>query len=167
MFKSKLLKKAEVAPPVNPPAEIRQLKKMDPDDWHQHLGLGSLERIHGLKPEVLKHIIELESKGDPWAKSPAGAKGLFGIMPPPQSGFKGNPHDPVESARFVAQYLTVLLKRFGDYEKALAAYNWGWGNVVRKGLERAPKETRDYLEHFKRQGIINPKEEWDLLTRRK
>src|SRR4029079_19831581 len=34
----------------------------------------------------------------------------------------------------------------GDYAKALAAYNWGPGNVQRKGMASAPAETRNYIQ---------------------
>lgn len=38
-----------------------------------------------------------------------------------------------------------LLDEFGgDYEKALSAYNWGPGNLSKKGMEARPKETREY-----------------------
>ena len=43
------------------------------------------------------------------------------------------------------RYLKGLLERFdGDLAPALAAYNWGMGNVARHP-ERMPKETRAYV----------------------
>ena len=91
----------------------------------------------------------------PNAISHKGAKGLFGIMPGPQSGFYGDPFDPMESSIFVARELSKLVKQLGSYEKAITAYNWGRGNVVRKGLHKAPKQTRDYLNFFRDKGILD------------
>jgi hypothetical protein len=75
-------------------------------------------------------------------------------MPKAQSGFQGNPLDPIASAKYVVETLRMNLKHFGDIELALAAYNWGRGNVINKGIENAPKETLDFLDFFKSRGII-------------
>lgn len=144
-------------PPPVPPALVDFLQKTtpDPDNWYNLIGGHALEKAYGLVPGILKHIIEKESKGDPFAESERGAKGLFQIMPKERSGFHGNPFDPVQSAQYVAKTLAFLLKHYnGDYEKALAAYNWGMGNVFRKGLHKAPAETRNYLKFFKDKGVI-------------
>ncbi|MNE41935.1 Membrane-bound lytic murein transglycosylase D precursor [compost metagenome] len=62
-------------------------------------------------------------------------------------GLKGRDvFDPEKSAQAAAQYMSQLMKMFdGDLGKALAAYNWGQGNVMRKGMDAAPKETREYV----------------------
>ncbi|MBW2186753.1 MAG: lytic transglycosylase domain-containing protein, partial [Deltaproteobacteria bacterium] len=43
----------------------------------------------------------------------------------------------------------LLEKYDGDLDHALAAYNWGQGNVDRKGLEHMPTETRNYIAKVK------------------
>ncbi|MGK8226362.1 transglycosylase SLT domain-containing protein [Escherichia coli] len=44
-----------------------------------------------------------------------------------------------------AKYMGQLLDRYGgDLKKALTAYNWGMGNLERKGMENAPAEARNY-----------------------
>jgi hypothetical protein len=54
--------------------------------------------------------------------------------------------DPVKSADAYGQHMSMLMKKYnGDTDKAVMAYNWGEGNLDRKGVEAAPKETRDYL----------------------
>lgn len=138
-----------------PPAVYQKPAYMTPNHWYQFINGKSLEKAFGLAPKILLHMIEKESKGDPMAKSNKGAKGLFQIMPPSISGFTGNPYDPIQSAKFVAETLKSYLDHFdGSYEKALAAYNWGRGNVARKGLDNLPAETENYLDYFKRKGVI-------------
>jgi soluble lytic murein transglycosylase-like protein len=47
------------------------------------------------------------------------------------------------------RFLKGLLERYnGDLDAALAAYNWGPGNVDRRP-DRLPRETRDYLVKVK------------------
>lgn len=123
------------------------------DQWYYKMKGPELEAKYGLKPGILKHMIEKESKGNPVAVSPAGAKGLFQIMPANVSGFHGDPFDPRESGEFVAKTMSHFLSRFGTYEKALAAYNWGPTNLKRHGIRNAPPETRKYLRFFKSKGM--------------
>lgn len=48
-----------------------------------------------------------------------------------------------EAAR---RYLRDLGKKYdGDFTKALAAYNWGPGNLDQHGLDKAPQQTKDYI----------------------
>lgn len=43
-------------------------------------------------------------------------------------------------------YSDLLKSTGGDLPKALAAYNWGIGNVQRQGIEHAPAETQGYIK---------------------
>lgn len=57
-----------------------------------------------------------------------------------------DPFDLTDAAQGTAKYMAQLMKRYGgDIQKALAAYNWGMGNVDRKGMANAPWETQDYV----------------------
>lgn len=57
-----------------------------------------------------------------------------------------DPFDLTNAATGAAKYMGSLMQRYnGDLQKALAAYNWGMGNVDRKGMANAPWETRDYV----------------------
>ncbi|HDS5611088.1 TPA: lytic transglycosylase domain-containing protein [Klebsiella pneumoniae subsp. pneumoniae] len=110
---------------------------------------GSLEGKYGLPAGLLSSVAATESGGDPLAESKAGAKGLFQFMPgtAKDMGLKGRDvFDPHKSADAAARYLRYLLEATGgDLEKTLASYNWGLGNVQKKGMDNLPSETRNYV----------------------
>ncbi|VEB99932.1 Membrane-bound lytic murein transglycosylase D precursor [Cedecea lapagei] len=111
--------------------------------------LDALEKAFNLPLGLLRSVATTESGGNPYAVSGAGAKGLFQFMDgtAKDMGLKGNDvFDPMKSAEAAAKYLSQLLRQNGgDLNKALASYNWGIGNVQRKGLENAPSETQAYV----------------------
>ncbi|EPL2267174.1 MULTISPECIES: lytic transglycosylase domain-containing protein [Klebsiella pneumoniae complex] len=110
---------------------------------------GALEGKYGLPAGLLSSVAATESGGDPFAESKAGAKGLFQFMPgtAKDMGLKGRDvFDPHKSADAAGRYLRFLLDATGgDLEKALASYNWGLGNVQKKGMDNLPSETRNYV----------------------
>ncbi|WP_154062180.1 lytic transglycosylase domain-containing protein [Klebsiella michiganensis] len=110
---------------------------------------GSLEGKYGLPAGLLSSVAATESGGDQFAESKAGAKGLFQFMPgtAKDMGLKGRDvFDPHKSADAAARYLRYLLEATGgDLEKTLASYNWGLGNVQKKGMDNLPSETRNYV----------------------
>lgn len=77
--------------------------------------------------------------------SSAGAKGVGQFMPSTAERFGINPLDPQQAIDAQARYMRKNYDLLGGWDKALAGYNWGEGNVQNKGLGRAPAETRDYL----------------------
>ena len=99
------------------------------------------------------------------AKSHVGASGLWQFMPATgrHYGLEQTPlydgrHDIYAATDAALNYLQYLHGLFGDWSLALAAYNWGEGNVGRavnraraQGLEpvyenlRMPNETRNYV----------------------
>ena len=102
-------------------------------------------RRHGVDPSLVRAVVTAESDYDNWCVSPAGAQGLMQLMPETAAdlGVKDS-FDPAQNIEGGTRYLAQMLERFqGDQDKALAAYNWGPGNVERGG--RLPRETRDYL----------------------
>ncbi|ECG1720568.1 lytic transglycosylase domain-containing protein [Salmonella enterica subsp. diarizonae serovar 17:z10:e,n,x,z15] len=111
--------------------------------------LAQLEEKYNLPPGLLRSVAITESGGNQFAVSRAGAMGLFQFMPQTakEFGLRGNDaFDPEKSADAAARKLGGLMRFFhGDLAKALAAYNWGEGNVQRKGLSAAPEETRNYV----------------------
>ena len=110
---------------------------------------GALEGKYGLPAGLLSSVAATESGGDPYAESKAGAKGLFQFMPgtAKDMGLNGRDvYDPHKSAEAAAKYLNWLMDATGgDLEKTLASYNWGLGNVKKKGMDNLPSETRNYV----------------------
>ena len=101
-------------------------------------------------PPELVWVAEVESSFDVRARSPAGAAGLFQLMPSTakQYGLKSFPFDqrlkPEESARAAAKHMRYLRRRFGDWRLAMAAYNAGEG-TVQKLLERHNATSYDAI----------------------
>lgn len=105
-------------------------------------------------PEALAWLAEIESSFNPRARSPAGARGLFQLMPETARalGLSLLPFDqrtqPGASARAAAAYLKKLHARFGDWPLALAAYNGGEGRVSRALRDRGAKDFAGIAEHL-------------------
>ena len=101
-------------------------------------------------PEELVWIAEVESTFNPAARSPAGAVGLFQLMPTTAEhlGLKLKPEDqrldPTKNGRAAAKYLKDLHDRFDDWPLAIAAYNGGEGRVS-KLLKNSNSHTLDAI----------------------
>ncbi|WP_377704936.1 transglycosylase SLT domain-containing protein [Pseudoduganella sp. UC29_71] len=80
-------------------------------------------------------------------RSRVGAMGIAQFMPATareELGSEAAALDPDQAIPGAARYLAKLYRSAGTWAGALAAYNWGIGNVTRKGLASAPPETLDY-----------------------
>jgi soluble lytic murein transglycosylase-like protein len=109
-------------------------------------------RQYGVNPALLFAMAQKESTLNPNAVSPAGAVGLMQFMPGTAERFKIDPRDPNQSIKGAAEYMQFLTQRYhGNLQHALAAYNWGEGNVDKwlkwgQGrMEALPSETRNYV----------------------
>lgn len=108
------------------------------------------EREYGLPAGLLARVLWQESHFRPdiisgKVKSSAGAIGIAQFMPATAMELGVDPLDPRQAIPGAARYLFKLYRRTGSWREAVAAYNWGIGNVQRKGMVKAPAETRDYL----------------------
>lgn len=118
-------------------------------------------------PVELKYLAIVESALNPKARSRVGATGLWQFMYPTGrqynleiNSFIDQRSDPIKSTNAAAKYLSELYTTFGNWELALASYNYGPGNVS-KAIRRAngqtnywklrkylPKETQAYVPYF-------------------
>ncbi|WP_433966974.1 transglycosylase SLT domain-containing protein [Tunturiibacter gelidiferens] len=103
----------------------------------------------GFQPQVLN---AKSGAGGMWQFMPTGAYGLA------RNGYFDERFDPEKSSIAYARYMKTLYNQFGDWYLAMAAYDWGPGNVQR-AVQRTgyadfwelyrrnalPKETRDYV----------------------
>jgi membrane-bound lytic murein transglycosylase D len=89
-------------------------------------------------PTELALLPFIESAFNPQAVSSAKAAGMWQFMPATgkdfdlkQNTFRDDRRDVLESTRAALDYLQKLYRMFGDWQLALAAYNWGEGSVGR------------------------------------
>ena len=121
-----------------------------------------IAQVYGLDPEIFVRQIEQESAFDPMAVSPAGAGGIAQIMPGTAAapGFGIAPisnqdrfNVPV-ALDFGAQYMRAMLDRYdGDYARALAAYNAGFGRVDDAGGVPNIPEAQNYVSRILGDGV--------------
>ena len=125
-------------------------------------------------PTQLVWLAEVESGFDARAQSPAGASGMFQLMPATAKQFglslwpRDQRRDPDASAEAAAKYLRDLYHQFGDWRLAWRPTTAG-AKAVQKSLERhhTPKLTRELRRAFARQEtqMYVPKVEATILHR--
>jgi membrane-bound lytic murein transglycosylase D len=131
---------------------------------HAHL-LRSLERSGKYKdmiseylraegvPQDLIYLAVAESGFQPQAlNARSGAGGMWQFMPTGAYGLTRNGwfderFDPEKSSRAYAKYMKTLYDQFGDWYLAMAAYDWGPGNVQRAVMRTG---YADFWELYKR-----------------
>lgn len=110
-------------------------------------------QLNGLRVDLVRAVVQVESGFNPYAHSPKGAKGLMQLMPGTAKEFGViNPYNPSENVRAGTAYLRQLLDRYDNNEQlALAAYNAGPNAVDRYGETVPPyRETQNYVARIDR-----------------
>ena len=105
-------------------------------------------RLNGVRADLVRAVVQVESAFNPNAVSPKGAMGLMQLMPATVEQFGvRNPFSPTENVGAGVAYLRRLLDRYQNNEElALAAYNAGPGAVDKHGQSVPPyRETRNYV----------------------
>ena len=100
---------------------------------------------HGVNPNLVYAVIEVESAYRPGVRSPKGAMGLMQLMPTTVKEYSvTNPFDPTANIEAGTRHLRSLLDRY-EVDSALAAYNAGEGSVRKFGGVPPYPETRKYV----------------------
>jgi membrane-bound lytic murein transglycosylase D len=142
--------------PNPPPQKERELwvKKVSVSPWptlaNEYVpALKPIFTAQNIPPDLV-WVVEVESGFDRRALSPAGAAGLFQLMPDTARRFglslwpRDQRYQPEPSATASARYLKYLHDRFKDWRLALAAYNAGEG-TVQKLLDRYKADSYDAI----------------------
>jgi len=137
-------------PQVQIPEQIiekqREMNRYSPDvHWLDDI-IREAAITYGVDSELIRGVIQAESDFDPNAISPKGATGLMQLMPETAKELGVNdPFNPAENIMGGTKYLKKLLDHYnGSVPLALAAYNWGMGNMD-SDQSRMPAETRNYV----------------------
>jgi len=143
--------------------------------WKFEPVIAEASKKYDVPKSLIMAVMFQESGGDPLAASAAGAGGLMQLMPETARGMGLNVYevitstnsrgrvsyrldprddraDPYKCVMAGVKILGSLMKKYNNIELALAAYNWGSGNVDKylKGQKQMPKETRDYIANIPR-----------------
>ncbi len=115
--------------------ELEALRSSTPQPEAVKVGKQNVSIPTGEKyapPSLVKAVIQVESAGKPEAVSSKGAGGLMQLMPATakQLGVADR-FDPEQNVEGGSRYLQQMLDKYGKTDIALAAYNWGPGNIDR------------------------------------
>ncbi|RQS63832.1 lytic transglycosylase domain-containing protein [Burkholderia sp. Bp8984] len=125
---------APAAPSSSPAASSAQTASPS-DPYGAYIAHAS--QVYNVDPRLIRAVIQTESSGRPKAVSDQGAVGLMQVEPSTAKGmgYKGDLTDPQTNINAGTQYLSQLLDRYGDPQKALMAYHGGfdqrgWGPLT-------------------------------------
>lgn len=111
--------------------------------------LNEIEQQYGLPQNLLAAVAFQESSFNPSAvNGSSGATGMFQLLPQyyPNAGVNWQ-----NDATTAASVLSGYFNQFGNWQDALAAYNWGPGNLQNSGatsLSQLPSETQGYVTNI-------------------
>lgn len=112
----------------------------------------------GIRPELVRAVMEQESALRPCAVSNKGAQGLMQLMPAVQQEFNvRDPFDPAQNINGGARYLKQLMTKYnGDLDLVLAAYNAGPARVDQDGRVPDIAETKAYVQAIRKKLDAKP-----------
>jgi soluble lytic murein transglycosylase-like protein len=110
--------------------------------------ISAQEAANNIPPNMLAALLYQESRFNPNAIGPATqygtAKGIAQFIDSTAQSLGIDAMDPDSAIPGAARYLASLAKQIGDWTMALAAYNWGIGNV--QSGNPLPDETQNYID---------------------
>ena len=134
-----------------------------PEDYQQIVE--KYAEAYSVPKELIFAVIKVESDFNPTDVSSAGAVGLMQMLPSTyewlttklgDSYSQDDLYDPETNIKYGTYYLQYLYARFGSWEKAIIAYNWGEGNfsefLSEEGYTEGDydsipvKETKNYVK---------------------
>ncbi len=119
---------AQLAQPAPVPLQPNKLKINTQTDYTSLIQQAA-ENFR-LDPDLIRAVIQVESRFEPEAVSSAGAMGLMQLMPATAASYAvTDPFDPGQNIMAGANVLRQHLDRFSDLRLALAAYNAGPGRI--------------------------------------
>jgi len=95
-------------------------------------------------PALFVRLIERESRFQPDVVGVTGDIGIAQLNP--RFHPRGVAQDPAQALPYAAKYLRRLYDRFGTWEEAVAAYNWGPTKLSINGFGGIPTSVRSYVE---------------------
>ena len=149
-------RKPEPPAPVSKPIEVAAKKPADIPAL-----LDQAAEDYKVPPALLHAQAIQESKLDPNAVSPKGAQGVMQLEPKTAKSLGvDDAFDPTQNIPAGAAYMQTLHRRFGHWDRALAAYNAGPDRVQEAidqygddWLDHTPQETQDYVHKILRKSI--------------
>ena len=109
---------------------------------------------YNLNPTIFRNMLITESNLDPNAVGPGGEAGIGQFMPATAKAMGIDPMNPEQAIPAAALFLRNNLNKFGgNYQAAVAAYNWGPHNVAQYGVDNAPASTKSYVQKITGQAL--------------
>ncbi|MFQ5419548.1 MAG: transglycosylase SLT domain-containing protein [Anaerolineae bacterium] len=115
-----------------------------PEVQHWTAEIGQWAAEFGLDPNLVATIMQIESCGDPTAVSPAGAQGLFQVMPFHFGAGEEMQNPTTNARRGLAYFVERLAQTDGDTRQSFAGYNGGHVAAA-AGWNSWLPETRAYV----------------------
>ena len=126
---------------------IEEKKRSAPRVRSYDLLIVEAANAHGVPPALVKAVVASESSFNPKAVSAKGAQGLMQLMPATARSLGvEQPLHVEQNLDGGVRYLRSLIDRYGDWSRAIAAYNAGPTAVDRYGGVPPYAETRQYVD---------------------